>query len=215
MTETMKQPPIGGGKLFHPLARVSSISRGSGSAPPSGCATPGRLHHRRDRSVIILMVQSSRQPKGHGSVYRLEQSQQHLGDVEVLLDITLFGYNQGMSEITTSIDRDAKNGRFLAGNAGNGGRRPGARSKLGEAFVQDLAATWETHGVEALRRCALEEPSQFVRVIAGLMPRDVNLSLGVNAADFVERFRNAQEMLGNGVSSPSRRSRMIEHNDVS
>ena len=79
-----------------------------------------------------------------------------------------------MSDITSNAGRDQR-GRFIAGNTGNGGRPRGARSKLGEQFLLDLADTWNEHGVEALRRCAVEEPVQFVRVIAGLLPRDVNL----------------------------------------
>ena len=34
--------------------------------------------------------------------------------------------------------RDIRTGRFLVGNPGNGGRPPGARSLLGEQFLEDL-----------------------------------------------------------------------------
>jgi hypothetical protein len=117
-----------------------------------------------------------------------------------------------MSETTSIIDRDAKSGRFIAGNAGNGGRRPGARSKLGEQFLQDLAATWEKHGMVALERAATEEPAQFVRVIANLLPRDVDINLTgtMDVATFAERFRHAVELLGN---APSRKLTVIENAD--
>jgi hypothetical protein len=121
-----------------------------------------------------------------------------------------------MSEITNS-GRDAKNGRFLAGNTGNGGRPKGARSKLGEAFLEDLRDAWNEHGAQALRRCAIEEPAQFVRVVASLMPKDVNLNVALDPGEFVERFRSAQAMLGNDEPPRLRRSlrttapRTMEH----
>ena len=62
----------------------------------------------------------------------------------------------GMTE-TTVIERDKKNGRFLAGNAGNGGRRPGARNKLGEQFLEDLRDSWVEQGPRALARCAEDD----------------------------------------------------------
>jgi len=93
--------------------------------------------------------------------------------------------------------RDAKSGRFVSGNSGGPGRRVGSRNRLGEQFVADLREAWETHGVEALRRCAKEEPAQFVRVVASLMPRDLNLNVGLNAATFADTFMTAREMLGN------------------
>jgi len=48
-------------------------------------------------------------------------------------------------------EQDEK-GRFIAGNSGNGGRKPGSRAKLGEAFVADLCADWEKHGIETIAR---------------------------------------------------------------
>jgi hypothetical protein len=104
-----------------------------------------------------------------------------------------------MTEITSHEDRDSKTGRFLPGNSGFGGRPKGSRSKLGEAFLEDLRDAWNAHGIEALRRCATEEPSQFCRIVANLLPRDIdiNLTATVEAVSFAERFRAAVELLGN------------------
>ena len=41
------------------------------------------------------------------------------------------------------------------------------------------------------------EPAAFCKIVASLMPRDVNLNIGVDAAAFVEKFRTAQALLGN------------------
>jgi hypothetical protein len=104
-----------------------------------------------------------------------------------------------MSDITidTEIERDIK-GRFVNGAKPGPGRPRGARSKLGEAFLEDLRDAWLEHGVDALRRCIRDDPSVFVRTIAGLLPRDVNLNIDVvDPAEFVSKFRTAQALLGN------------------
>jgi hypothetical protein len=82
-----------------------------------------------------------------------------------------------MEQTAVVVGRDTKNGRFVAGNSGNGGRRPGSRNRLGEAFLSDLAASWQRHGPQALERCALEEPGQYLRVVASLMPKELDLSV--------------------------------------
>ncbi|WMT78827.1 hypothetical protein [Bradyrhizobium sp. Ash2021] len=122
-----------------------------------------------------------------------------------------------MSEITTQADRDGRTGRFLAGNNG-GGRKPGSRGKLGEQFISDLRDVWSEMGISALRQCAEQEPAQFCRIVASLMPKDVNLSIGPNAASFAETFQHALSLLGNSVEPPRLRRplrtiapKVIEH----
>jgi hypothetical protein len=125
-----------------------------------------------------------------------------------------------MSDTATSNDRDAKSGRFLPGNSGFGGRPKGSRNRLSESFIEDLHLVWEKYGAQALERCAVEDPSAFVRVLAGLLPRDVNLSVEISASDFAQRFRSACELLGNEPPPRLRRPlrtvapRTIEHADV-
>ena len=122
---------------------------------------------------------------------------------------------ENMSE-TTVIERDAKNGRFKTGNIG-GGRKPGARNKLGEAFLEDLRDSWLECGATALKRCAEEDPAAYCRIIANLLPRDVNLNVAVDVSEFANTFRHALEMLGNEPALPKpRRSlrkepRVIDH----
>jgi hypothetical protein len=118
-----------------------------------------------------------------------------------------------MTEITSPQDRDSKTGRFLPGNSGLGGRPKGARSKLGEAFLEDLRDAWNAHGSEALRRCATEDPTQFCRIISNLLPRDIdiNLTATVDSASFAERFRAAVELLGN---EPQAKLKTIEQENA-
>jgi hypothetical protein len=112
-----------------------------------------------------------------------------------------------MSNTEISNDRDQKSGRFLAGNNG-GGRKPGSRAKLGELFVSDLRDAWSEHGAEALRRCAEEEPGQFCRIVASLLPKDVNINMSVDVSEFASRFRTALELLGNPEPLPKPRKPM-------
>lgn len=99
-----------------------------------------------------------------------------------------------MSETdNTGIERDGK-GRFQIGHRAAGLSRPiGERSKLGTAFLEDLAETWHTRGASALHRCAIEDPSQFCRIIAGLLPRHVDVAIEhqVDALSILQNFRAA------------------------
>ena len=79
-----------------------------------------------------------------------------------------------MNDIQTvgnALVRDTNTGRFLAGNSGNGGRRKGARSRLGESFLSKLADHFEQHGSGALDRLATTEPESYLRIVAALVPR--------------------------------------------
>ncbi|MES5485933.1 hypothetical protein QMZ05_24535 [Bradyrhizobium sp. INPA03-11B] len=115
---------------------------------------------------------------------------------------------------TDVIERDRK-GRFVTGSNGGPGRKPGSRNLLSTQFLDDLRTVWDESGIEALRRCATEEPAQFVRVVAGLLPKDIHLDVthGLNPDSFVQTFRAAQAMLGNEPSPPLRQPvpRVIEH----
>jgi len=72
---------------------------------------------------------------------------------------------------------------FPKGVSGNpAGRAKGSRNRLSESFVSDLKNAWDQYGTTALRRCALEEPATFVRVVAGLMPKDINLCVEISHA---------------------------------
>jgi hypothetical protein len=67
-------------------------------------------------------------------------------------------------------------GRFLTGNIG-GGRPVGARNKLGEAFIQALHDSFNEHGPETIEQVRTEKPDQYLKVIASLLPKDVNLNV--------------------------------------
>lgn len=113
----------------------------------------------------------------------------------------------------TQADRDAKTGQFLTGSNGGPGRRVGSRNRLGEQFVADLKTVWEEDGIDALRRCARDDATGFCRLIAGLLPRslDINVSGQIAVGDFAENFRHALSLLGN---EPKPKMKTIEHADA-
>jgi hypothetical protein len=100
------------------------------------------------------------------------------------------------------------------GQSGNpAGRRPGSRNKLSEEFLQGVHRTWQVHGDRALEAMAINDPSNFCRLVAGLMPRQIDLSVGVDAVQFATTFRRAVELLGNEPPLPSgrrKRAKVIE-----
>jgi hypothetical protein len=61
--------------------------------------------------------------------------------------------------------------------AGNPGRPKGARNKLGEAFLQDMLTDWEANGVEAIQKVRAEKPDQYLKVVASVLPRELNLKV--------------------------------------
>jgi hypothetical protein len=63
------------------------------------------------------------------------------------------------------------------GQSGNPAGRPkGSRNKLEEAFLRDLHTAWGEFGIEAIKTVAKDDPASFLRVIAGLMPKQAQVS---------------------------------------
>lgn len=59
---------------------------------------------------------------------------------------------------------------FEAGNK-SGGRKPGARNRIQNAFLEDLQKDWQEHGQAAIRIMRMEKPSEYVKVVSTLLPR--------------------------------------------
>lgn len=89
--------------------------------------------------------------------------------------------------------KDDKTGRFLPGNTGFGGRPKGARSKLGEAFLEDLLSAWESQGPAVIQTVIEKKPQEFLKVVASLMPKDLNVNVNqigeMTDDQLIERIR--------------------------
>jgi hypothetical protein len=60
------------------------------------------------------------------------------------------------------------------GQSGNKGGRPkGSRNKLGEQFIEDVYDTWKRRGREVLDWMCDNDPSAFARVVAGILPKQL------------------------------------------
>lgn len=68
--------------------------------------------------------------------------------------------------------------KFKPGQIANPNGRPkGARNKLGEAFIDALHDDFLENGVAAIQTVRSEKPDQYLKVIASLLPKDVNLNI--------------------------------------
>ena len=67
---------------------------------------------------------------------------------------------------------------YKPGQSGNPKGRPkGSRNKLSEDFFRDLSEAWTAFGKPALMTAAWTHPVEFVRVVAQLMPKDVDVTV--------------------------------------
>ena len=64
---------------------------------------------------------------------------------------------------------------FEKGRTKSGGRAKGARNKLSHAFLTALAEDFEQHGIETLQIARLERPVEYIKVVAALMPKELDI----------------------------------------
>ena len=64
------------------------------------------------------------------------------------------------------------------GQSGNPAGRPkGSRHKLSEDFIKALAEDFENHGKAAIVKMREDRPGDYIRVIASLIRKDLNLNV--------------------------------------
>jgi hypothetical protein len=94
----------------------------------------------------------------------------------------------------SNTERNAT-GQFLAGHIGSGGRKRGARNKLGEAFVQALADDFSEHGIDTIKQVRMREPAVYIKVIKDILPREVVLDTFSVSASVSLSLAEAKEVL--------------------
>jgi len=69
---------------------------------------------------------------------------------------------------------------------GNPGRPKGSRNKLGEAFIEALHDDFNEHGVAAIQVVRAEKPDQYLKVIASLLPKEMNLNVAEQFSEMTD-----------------------------
>jgi hypothetical protein len=85
-----------------------------------------------------------------------------------------------------------KSGAEWTGN--RAGRPKGSRNKLGEDFLAALQADFSAHGVTAIETVRSERPHEYLKVIAGILPKELN----VNTSRVEEM---SDDELANGIAA--------------
>lgn len=85
---------------------------------------------------------------------------------------------------------------FKPGQSGNPAGRPkGARNKLGEEFIKALQEDFEEHGRDVISAVRSGRPHEYLKVLASILPKDVNLT-----ADVSEAFVNLWTAISDGTA---------------
>ncbi len=83
---------------------------------------------------------------------------------------------------------EKKDTRFKPGEVRNPNGRPkGARSKLGEDFLKALQADFAANGVAAIATVRETKPEVYVKVIASILPKEIDLSADLSISSKEQR----------------------------
>jgi hypothetical protein len=66
--------------------------------------------------------------------------------------------------------------QFQPGRARTGGRARGTRNRLSHSFLESLHADFLEHGEEVIKIVRFEKPHEYLKVVAGLMPRELDIT---------------------------------------
>lgn len=92
------------------------------------------------------------------------------------------------------------------GQSGNPAGRPkGSRNKLGEAFIEALHDDFNEHGPVAIQTMRDSDPGGYVRVIAGLLPKEFKIETTSDLTDeqLDARIRTLANLVEIGIGQPS------------
>jgi hypothetical protein len=70
--------------------------------------------------------------------------------------------------------------QFKPGQPSRGGRRKGSRDRIATAMLEAIAKDFEEHGEEAIKICRIERPTEYLKVVAALLPKEFEASIDQN-----------------------------------
>lgn len=91
--------------------------------------------------------------------------------------------------MTADLTAPKQRGRpFMPGQSGNPSGRPkGAKNKLTDLFLSAIADDFAEHGAEALASVRTQDPASYLKIVGGLIPRELVLQREESpAVDYAE-----------------------------
>jgi hypothetical protein len=90
------------------------------------------------------------------------------------------------------------------GQSGNPGGKPvSARNRLTTRFLYDLAADFEAHGKAAIVKCREEKPDVYIKAIAALCPKEIEVTRPLQELDATELLAAVRALEGYLATGPA------------
>jgi hypothetical protein len=108
--------------------------------------------------------------------------------------------------ITAPTEKDRPPHRFKPGQSGNPhGRKLGSRNRLSDKFLTDLMESYEIHGRRLIDTIINIAPLEYLRIVARLVPKEMNLNVRQPVDLDPERRRKIAEewILSSQVQPPA------------
>lgn len=77
------------------------------------------------------------------------------------------------------------------------GRPKGSRNKLGEAFIEALHDDFLVHGAGVIETVRVEDPVAYMKVVAGILPKEIKLTDERELSDdeLIQRIRQLDAII--------------------
>lgn len=67
--------------------------------------------------------------------------------------------------------------KFKPGQPSKGGRRKGSRDRIQTDMLEAIAEDFALHGKEAIKIARIERPTEYLKLVASLLPREVEATI--------------------------------------